>query len=96
MKHISTLSKQQLHIFRHIPSRDVDAADAGGHGETFVDGHGVGDAVAGVEDYAGGAAGGVEGEHGLDGGVEGGDVEGFEEDLGRGFAVLTRVEGGFG
>lgn len=56
----------------------------------------MGDAVAGVEDYAGGAAGGVEGEHGLDGGVEGGDVEGFEEDLGRGFAVLTRVEGGFG
>lgn len=29
-----------------------------------------------------GAAGGVEGEHGLDGHVHGGDVEGFEHDLG--------------
>jgi len=32
----------------------------------------------------------------LDGGVEGGDVEGFEEDLGGGFAVGAGVEGGFG
>lgn len=56
----------------------------------------MGDAVAGVEHYACGAAGGVEGENGLDGGVEGWDVEGFEEDLRGGFAVRARVEGGFG
>jgi len=51
----------------------------------------VGDAVAGVENEASGAAGGVEGEDGLDGCVEGGDVKGFEEDLGGGFAVATGV-----
>lgn len=55
----------------------------------------MGNSVARVKHYSCGAAGGVEREDGLDGGVEGGDVEGFEEDLGGGFAVLTRVEGGF-
>ena len=35
----------------------------------LVDGHRVGDAVARVEDDTGGAAGGVQGEHGLDGDV---------------------------
>lgn len=96
MKDIPALPKQQLQILRHIPPRDVDPAYGAGHGEAFVDGHGMGDAVAGVEHYACGAAGGVKGEHGLDGGVERGNVEGFEEDLRRGFAVRTGVEGGFG
>ena len=53
------------------------------------------DSVAGIEDYACCAAGGVEGEDGLDGGVEGGDVEGFEEDLGGCVTVCSGVEGGF-
>lgn len=96
MEHIPALPEQQLQILRHVSARDVDAAYGAGHGEAFVDGDGVGDAVAGVEDYACGAAGGVEGEDGLDGGVEGRDVEGLEEDLGGCFAVGAGVEGGFG
>ncbi len=91
MEHIPALPKQQLHILRHISPRNVDPAYGAGHGETFVDGHGVRDAVARVEHYPCGPPGGVEGEHGLDGGVEGGDVEGFEEDLRGGFAVGAGV-----
>jgi hypothetical protein len=56
----------------------------------------VGDAVAGVEDDARRPAGGVEREDGLDGGVEGGYVEGLEEDLGGRVAVRAGVERGFG
>lgn len=53
----------------------------------------MGYAIAGVEDEAGGAAGGIKREDSLDGGVEGGNIEGFEEDLSSGFAVAARVEG---
>lgn len=56
----------------------------------------MGDTVAGVEDDAGGTAGGVEGENSLDTGVEGGDVEGFEEDLGGCVTVCAGIEGRFG
>ena len=52
----------------------------------------MGDAVARVEDDAGGAAGGVEGQHGLDGDVHGGHVERLEHDLGHLLAVGLWVE----
>ena len=48
---------------------------------TLIDGDGVRDAVAAVEDDAGGATGGVERELRLDGDVHGGHVEGLEHDL---------------
>jgi len=47
----------------------------------------VRDAVTGVEYYSCGAAGGIEGEYGLDGGVEGRDIESFEENLGSCVAI---------
>jgi len=83
-------------MFRHIPPRNIDSPDGGGHGEAFVDGYGMGDTVAGVEDDAGGTAGGVEGENSLDTGIEGRDVEGFEEDLGGCVTVCAGIEGRFG
>ncbi|KAL2296269.1 hypothetical protein Nmel_018569, partial [Mimus melanotis] len=43
-----------------------------------------------------GAAGGVEGEHGLDGDVHGGDIEGFEHDLSHLLPVGLGVEGCLG
>merc|ERR1712183_991851 len=49
---------------------------------TLVDGDAVGDTVTGVHDDTGGTAGGVQGEHSLDGDVHGGHVEGLEHDLG--------------
>jgi len=62
------------------------------YGEAFVDWDAMRYAIAGVENEAGGATGGIEGEDGLNGSVESGDVEGFEEDLGSSFAVAARVE----
>ena len=51
------------------------------------------DTVASIEHYACCAAGGVEGEDGLDGGVEGGDVERFEKNLGGCVTVRSGVKG---
>lgn len=96
MEDVAALAQQGLHVLGDVAAGDIDAAHGGGDGEPFVDGHGVGDAVAGVEDATGGTAAGVQGQHGLDGGIEGGDVEGLEEDLGGGVAVGAGVEGGFG
>ena len=55
----------------------------------------MGNTVARVEDDASCAAGGVEREDGLDGCVESGDVEGFEENLSGGVTIGAGVEWGF-
>merc|ERR1712032_441114 len=60
---------------------------------SLVDGDCVGDAVTGVHDDTGGTAGGVQGEHSLDGDVHGGGVEGLEHDLGHLLPVGLGVEG---
>lgn len=65
-------------MLRDVSPRYVDSPDTARHGEPFVDWNGVRDAVARVEYYTRCSAGCVEGEHGLDGGEEGGDVEGLE------------------
>jgi hypothetical protein len=69
---------------------------AWGEGVSLVDGDGVGDTIARVEDDARGAARGVQGEHGLDGDVHGGRVERLEHDLRHLLAVGLGVEGGLG
>ena len=50
---------------------------------TFVDGHSVRHTVTGVEHDTSGTTGSVEREHGLDGDVHGGRVEGLKHDLKR-------------
>merc|ERR1719192_754520 len=62
-------------------------------GVSLVDGNSVGDTVAGVHDDTGGTAGGVQGEHSLDGDVHGGGVEGLEHDLGHLLPVGLGVKG---
>ena len=95
MKHIPALSKQQLHMLCNIPAGDIYSPYTTRHRETFVNGDGVRDPVASIEHYACCAAGGVKGQYGLDGGVESGDVEGFEQNLGGCVTVCSGVEGGF-
>ena len=56
----------------------------------------MGDAVAGVQHDPGGAPGGVQGQHGLDGHVHGGHVEGLKHDLGHLLPVGLGVEGRLG
>ena len=65
-----------------------------GQGVSLVDGHGVGDTIARVEHDSGGTARGVQREHGLDGNIHGGRVEGLKHDLGHLLPVGLRVEGG--
>jgi len=84
------------HVLSEVATGEIDTADGVGHGETFVDGDGVGDTIAGVEDDTGGAASGVEGEDGLDTDVHSGNVEGLEHDLSHLFTVDLGVHGGFG
>merc|ERR1711950_5086 len=47
----------------------------------------------GVQDNTGGTAGGVQGEHSLDGDIHGGGAEGLEHDLGHLLPVGLGVEG---
>ncbi|KFW76207.1 hypothetical protein N305_10612, partial [Manacus vitellinus] len=67
-----------------------------GQSVALVDGHRVGDAVPGVHHNAGGAARGIEGQHGLDGHIHGWGVEGLKHDLGHLLPVGLGVEGGLG
>ncbi|KFO65376.1 hypothetical protein N302_08443, partial [Corvus brachyrhynchos] len=67
-----------------------------GQSVTLVDGHGVGDTVPGVHYNPCGTAGGVEGQHGLDGHVHGRRVEGLKHDLRHLLPVGLGVEGGLG
>ena len=60
---------------------------------TFINGNGVGDTIAGVENDTGGTTRSVQREHSLDGDVHGGGVEGLEHDLSHLLPVGLRVEG---
>ena len=79
----------------NIPPCDIYSSYTAWHRETFINGDGVRNSVSGIEDYACCAAGGVEGEQGWEGGLEGGYVYGCEEDLGGCVPVGSGVEGGF-
>merc|ERR1711937_812593 len=65
----------------------------GGGGITFIDGDTVGDTVTRIHDDTGGTARSIQGEHGLDGDIHGGGVEGLEHDLGHLLPVGLWVEG---
>ena len=67
-----------------------------GESISLIDGDSVGDTIARVEDDASGASRSIQGEHGLDGNVHGGGVEGLEHDLGHLLAVGLGVEGSLG
>jgi len=74
-------------------SGQVNSEDGVGKSISLIDGDGVGDTITRVDDDTGGSSGGIEGEHGLDGDVEGGDVEGLEQDLGHLLSVSLGVLG---
>merc|ERR1712025_1284867 len=86
---------EDLHqVVSEVTAGKVKPEDCVGKSVALVDGNGVGDTVAGVEDNASGTAGGIEGEHCLDGNIHGGGVEGLEHDLGHLLPVGIGVEGG--
>merc|ERR1719500_346901 len=88
---------QDLHqVVGELTASQVKTDNGVGKSVTLVDGDTVGDTVTGVHDDTGGTAGGVQGEHSLDGDVHGGHVEGLEHDLGHLLPVGLGVEGRLG
>ena len=67
-----------------------------GESVSLVDRHSVGDTITRVKHDTGGTSRGVQREHGLDGDVHGGSVEGLEHDLCHLLAVGLGVEGSLG
>merc|ERR1719401_926668 len=90
---VTTLGEDLHQVVGELTASQVKTDDGVGESVTLVDGDTVGDTVTGVHDDTGGTAGGVQGEHGLDGDVHGGGVEGLEHDLGHLLPVGLGVEG---
>merc|ERR1719495_2175612 len=80
---VAPLGEDLHQVVGKLTASQVKTDDGVGESVTLVDGDTVGDTVAGVHDDTGGTAGGIEGEHSLDGDVHGGHVEGLEHDLGH-------------
>eukprot|EP00053_Salpingoeca_punica_P013702 m.123980 g.123980 ORF g.123980 m.123980 type:complete len:429 (+) comp16274_c1_seq2:170-1456(+) len=93
---VAALGEDLHHVVSQIAASQIQTEDGVRQGVALVDGDGVRDTIARVEDNAGGAARGVQGEHGLDGDVHGRGVEGLEHDLGHLLTVGLGVEGGLG
>merc|ERR1712242_208 len=93
---VATLGEDLHQVVSEVTASQVETEDGVGESVTLVDGDTVGDTVTGVHDDTGGTAGGVQGEHGLDGDVHGGHVEGLEHDLGHLLPVGLGVEGSLG
>ena len=93
---ITTLGKNLHEVIGEITASHVDTRDGVGKRKSLVDGHHVGDTITGIQDNTCGTTGSVKGEDGLDGDVEGGGVEGFENDLGHLLSVGLGVDGRLG
>lgn len=93
---VTALSKDLHEVVGKITASHVDTGNGVGKSETLVDGDNVSDTITRVQDDTGGTTGGVQGENGLDGDVEGGGVEGLEDDLGHLLTVGLGVDGSLG
>ena len=89
---VATLSQNLHQVVGQITTSHVDTGDGVGQGETLVDGDNVGDTVTRVKNDTGGTTRGVQGQDGLDGDVEGGGVEGLEDNLGHLLTVGLGVD----
>merc|ERR1711955_187569 len=64
---VAALSQDLHEVVGQLTASKVETDNGVGEGITFIDGDSVGDTITRVHDNSGGAARGVEGEHGLDG-----------------------------
>merc|ERR1712128_257698 len=90
---VATLSQDLHEVVGKLTASQVQTDNSVGKSISFIDGDTVGDTVTRVHDDTGGTAGGIQGEHSLDGNIHGGAVEGLEHDLGHLLPVGLGVEG---
>lgn len=90
---VTTLSQDLHQVVGQVTTSHVDTGNGVGQGETLVNRDDVGDTITGVEHDTGGTTGSVQGQDGLDRHVEGGGVEGLEDDLGHLLSVGLGVDG---
>lgn len=93
---VATFGEDLHHVVGQVTAGKVKTEDGVWERVAFVDWHGVGDTITGVEDDTGSTARRVKRKHGLDGDVHGWGVEGFEHDLGHLLTVGLWVERGLG
>merc|ERR1719362_2759069 len=90
---VAPLGEDLHQVVGELTASQVEPEDGMGKSITLIDGDGVGDTITGVHHNASGTAGGIQGEHSLDGDVHGGRVEGLKHDLGHLLPVGLGVEG---
>lgn len=90
---VTALSQDLHQVVGQITTSHVDTGNGVGKRETFVNGDNVSNSITGIENDTSGSSGSVEGEDGLDGDVEGGGVEGLEDNLGHLLSVRLGVDG---
>jgi len=89
--------RQDLHeVVCQVTTSHVDSGNCVRKSETFVNRDNVGNTISRVEDNTSGTTGSVERQDGLDGDIEGGCVEGLEDDLCHLLSVGLGVYRGFG
>merc|ERR1712212_823828 len=91
---VAPLGEDLHQVVGQLTAGQVEPENGMGKGISLIDGHGVGDTIAGVQDDSSGSARGIQGEHSLDSHVHGRRVEGLKHDLGHLLPVGLGVEGG--
>ncbi len=86
--------EQLPQVFGEVAAGQVVSLNGVGESVALIDGHSVGDTISSVQHQTGGSSGGVEGQHGLDSQIIGGNFEGFEHDFGHFFSVGLGISGG--
>merc|ERR1719414_25789 len=94
--HSPALGEDLHEVVGQVASGQVETQNGVRKSVTLVDGDSVGDAVAGIEDDAGGATGSVKRQNSLNRDVHGGGVESLKHDLRHLFSVGFGVERSFG
>merc|ERR1711944_167809 len=90
---VAPLGEDLHQVVCEITASQVEPKDGMGKSVTLIDGDGVGDAVSGVQNNSGGTARSIQGEHSLDGDIQGRRVEGLKHDLGHLLPIGLGVEG---
>lgn len=93
---ITTLSQDLHEVVGQVATCHINTGNGVGKGETLVDGDNMSDTVTGVEHDTGGTTGSVQRQDGLDGDVEGGRIEGLENDLCHLLTIGLGVDGSLG